>query len=62
MSMDITRRSNFADRGGVGYSYLLDTFAPLASGQACRTAHGRTCCTAMHCASTKDRNNKDSRN
>ena len=28
---DITRRSNFADRGGVGYSYLLDTFAPLAS-------------------------------
>ena len=26
-----TRRSNFADRGGVGYSYLLDTFAPLAS-------------------------------
>ena len=21
----------FADRGGVGYSYLLDTFAPLAS-------------------------------
>ena len=30
--------------------------------QACRTAHGRTCCTAMHCASTKDRNNKDSRN
>jgi phosphotriesterase-related protein len=31
MSMDITRRSNFADRGGVGYSYLLDTFAPLAS-------------------------------
>ena len=31
MSMDITRRSNFEDRGGVGYSYLLDTFAPLAS-------------------------------
>ena len=31
MSMDIPRRSNFADRGGVGYSYLLDTFAPLAS-------------------------------
>ena len=31
MSMDITRRSNFADRGGGGYSYLLDTFAPLAS-------------------------------
>lgn len=30
MSMDITRRSNFADRGGVGYSYLLDTFAPMA--------------------------------
>lgn len=29
--MDITRRSNFEDRGGVGYSYLLDTFAPLAS-------------------------------
>ena len=26
----ITRRSNFADRGGVGYSYLLDTFAPMA--------------------------------
>ena len=25
------RRSNFEDRGGVGYSYLLDTFAPLAS-------------------------------
>ena len=22
---------HFADRGGVGYSYLLDTFAPLAS-------------------------------
>lgn len=30
MSMDITRRSNFADRGGVGYNYLLDTFAPMA--------------------------------
>ena len=30
MSMDIPRRSNFADRGGVGYSYLLDTFAPMA--------------------------------
>lgn len=31
MSMDITRRSNFADRGGPGYSYLLDTFVPMAS-------------------------------
>lgn len=30
MSMDITRRSNFADRGGVGYSYLLETFLPKA--------------------------------
>ena len=30
MSMDITRRSNFADRGGVGHSYLLDTFVPMA--------------------------------
>jgi len=30
LSMDITRKSNLAYRGGIGYSYLLDTFVPLA--------------------------------
>lgn len=31
LSMDITRQSHFAARGGLGYSYLLDTFIPMAS-------------------------------
>lgn len=31
LSVDITRKSHFAAQGGIGYSYLLDTFAPMAS-------------------------------
>ncbi|MGX6962359.1 phosphotriesterase family protein [Vagococcus xieshaowenii] len=30
LSMDITRKSNLEYMGGIGYSYLLDTFVPLA--------------------------------
>ncbi|MFW7433023.1 phosphotriesterase family protein [Vagococcus carniphilus] len=30
LSMDITRKSNMEYTGGIGYSYLLDTFVPLA--------------------------------
>ncbi|MFW8052543.1 phosphotriesterase family protein [Vagococcus fluvialis] len=30
LSMDITRKSNMEYMGGIGYSYLLDTFVPLA--------------------------------
>lgn len=29
LSMDITRRSNLKYLGGIGYSYLLDTFVPM---------------------------------
>ncbi|AEC02716.1 phosphotriesterase family protein [Parasphaerochaeta coccoides] len=29
MSMDITRKSQFKANGGLGYSYLLETFVPL---------------------------------
>ncbi len=29
LSMDITRKSHLKNRGGLGYSYLLDTFIPL---------------------------------
>lgn len=29
MSMDITRRSHFKENGGLGYSYLIDTFLPM---------------------------------
>lgn len=29
LSMDITRKSNLEYQGGIGYSYLLDTFVPL---------------------------------
>ena len=29
LSMDITRRSSLEHMGGIGYSYLLDTFVPL---------------------------------
>ena len=29
LSMDITRKSNMEFMGGIGYSYLLDTFVPL---------------------------------
>lgn len=29
LSMDITRKSNFRTRGGIGYAYLIDTFIPL---------------------------------
>ena len=29
LSLDITRRSHLADRGGIGYSYLVDSFLPL---------------------------------
>ncbi|MEC1507983.1 TatD family hydrolase [Bacillus haynesii] len=29
LSMDITRKSHLAYKGGVGYSYLIDTFIPL---------------------------------
>lgn len=29
LSMDITRKSNLKPFGGIGYSYLLDTFVPL---------------------------------
>lgn len=29
LSMDITRKSHLEYKGGVGYSYLLDTFVPL---------------------------------
>lgn len=29
LSMDITRKSNMAHKGGIGYSYLLDVFVPL---------------------------------
>lgn len=29
LSMDITRRSHLKAKGGLGYSYLLDTFVPL---------------------------------
>ena len=34
LSMDITRRSHLRANGGIGYGYLLTTFAPrlLASG------------------------------
>lgn len=28
MSMDITRKSHFKDNGGLGYSYLIDSFLP----------------------------------
>lgn len=31
MSVDITRKSHFAANGGIGYEYLLETFAPLAA-------------------------------
>lgn len=30
LSMDITRKSNLEYMGGIGYSYLLDSFVPLA--------------------------------
>lgn len=30
LSMDITRKSNLSYKGGIGYSYLLDKFVPLA--------------------------------
>ena len=30
LSMDITRKSNLSYQGGIGYSYLLDTFVPMA--------------------------------
>ncbi|PTO38656.1 phosphotriesterase-related protein [Enterococcus mundtii] len=30
LSMDITRKSNLEHMGGIGYSYLLDKFVPLA--------------------------------
>ncbi|GMC04611.1 hydrolase [Enterococcus thailandicus] len=30
LSMDITRKSNLTYQGGIGYSYLLDQFVPLA--------------------------------
>ncbi len=30
LSMDITRKSNMEYMGGIGYSYLLDTFVPMA--------------------------------
>ncbi|WP_278530598.1 phosphotriesterase family protein [Enterococcus asini] len=30
LSMDITRKSNLEYQGGIGYSYLLDKFVPLA--------------------------------
>lgn len=30
LSMDITRKSNMEYMGGIGYSYLLDNFVPLA--------------------------------
>lgn len=30
LSMDITRKSNLEYKGGIGYSYLLDTFVPMA--------------------------------
>lgn len=29
LSMDITRKSHFEYKGGLGYSYLMDTFVPL---------------------------------
>ena len=29
LSMDITRRSHLKAFGGIGYSYLLDTFVPM---------------------------------
>lgn len=29
LSMDITRKSNMAYQGGIGYAYLLDTFVPM---------------------------------
>lgn len=29
LSMDITRKSNMKFKGGIGYSYLLDTFVPM---------------------------------
>lgn len=29
MSMDITRKSNFKENGGIGYSYLIDKFIPM---------------------------------
>lgn len=29
LSMDITRKSNFKTRGGIGYAYLVDKFIPL---------------------------------
>lgn len=29
MSMDITRKSHFKENGGIGYSYLIDTFVPM---------------------------------
>lgn len=29
LSMDITRKSNLKYQGGIGYSYLLDTFVPM---------------------------------
>lgn len=31
MSMDITRKSHFKENGGLGYSYLIDTFLPMLS-------------------------------
>lgn len=31
LSVDITRKSHFAAQGGIGYSYLLDTFVPMAA-------------------------------
>lgn len=29
MSVDITRKSHFKENGGIGYSYLIDTFLPM---------------------------------
>ena len=29
MSVDITRKSHFKENGGIGYSYLIDTFVPM---------------------------------
>jgi phosphotriesterase-related protein len=32
MSMDITRKTHLKERGGLGYSYLLDSFIPFIKG------------------------------
>ena len=37
LSMDITRRSQYRQNGGLGYAYLVDGFLPMAVEAGCKT-------------------------